>query len=100
MAAQLRTPLHEVMEWPQWSVDLMQTFLSREPPGEDRCEAAVAQQTALWVGSKTPKGKPRSRVSDFMMFRDAWERKMDAATQARYTPEELKTMAVLGMKLQ
>lgn len=85
------------MQWPQWSVDLMQTFLSREPPGEDRCEAAVAQQTALWVGSKTPKGKPRSRVSDFMLFRSVWERKIDAT---RYSPDELKTMAALGMKLQ
>jgi hypothetical protein len=57
----------------------------------------VAQQTALWVGSKTPKGKPRSRVSDFMLFRDVWERKIDAS---RYSPDELKTMAALGMKLQ
>lgn len=85
------------MQWPQWSVDLMQTFLAREPTGEDRCEAAIAQQTALWVGSKTPKGKPRSRVSDFMMFRDVWERKIDTS---QYTPDELKTMAALGLKLQ
>lgn len=85
------------MEWPQWSVDLMQTFLAREPTGEDRCEVAIAQQTAMWTASKTPKGKPRSRVSDFMLFRDVWERKIDAS---RYSPDELKTMAALGMKLQ
>jgi hypothetical protein len=97
MAAQLRAPLHEVMQWPQWSVDLMQTFLAREPPAEDRCEVAAAQQTALWAGSKTPKGKPRPKVSDFMLFRDVWERRIDAS---RYTPDELKTMAALGLKLQ
>jgi hypothetical protein len=85
------------MQWPQWSVDLMQTFLAREPPAEDRCEVAVAQQLAVYVGGKLPKGKPRPKVSDFMLFRDVWERRIDAS---RYTPDELKTMAALGLKLQ
>ena len=97
MAAQLRAPLHEVMQWPQWSVDLMQTFLSREPPGEDRCEIAAAQQMAMWAGSKTKKGSARPKVSDFTLFKGVWERRIDAS---RYTPDELKTMAALGLKLQ
>jgi hypothetical protein len=32
-----------------------------------------------------------------MLFRDVWERRIDAS---RYTPDELKTMAALGLKLQ
>ena len=75
----------------------MQTFLAKEPTAEARCEVGIAQSSALYIGGKLPKGKPRPKVSDFMMFRGVWERKIDAS---RYSPEELKTMAALGMKLQ
>lgn len=85
------------MQWPQWSVDLMQVFLSREPTAEERCEVGIAQSSAIYVAGKLPKGKPRPKVSEFMMFRDVWERKVDAS---RYSPDELKTMAALGLKLQ
>ena len=97
MAAQLKEPLHKVMEWPQWSVDLMQAFLSREPTAEERCEIGMAQHTAIYVGGKIAKGKPRPKVTDFMMFRTVWERKMDFS---RYTPDEIKTMAALGLKIE
>jgi hypothetical protein len=45
------------MEWPQWSVDIMQTFLAKEPTAEARCEVGIAQSSALYIGGKLPKGK-------------------------------------------
>lgn len=95
LAAQLGKPLHEVVEWPAWSVQLMQVFLSREPTAEERCEVAVAHASAIYAGANMSRGKPRPKISDFMLFRNAWEQKID---ESRYTADELKTMAVLGLK--
>lgn len=74
---------------------MMQAFLAKEPTAEERTEIAVAQVSAVYVGSKLAKGKPRPKIVDFMLFRDAWEQKID---ESRYSPDELRTMAVLGLK--
>jgi hypothetical protein len=84
------------MQWPDWSARLMQAFFAREPAAEDRIETAIAHLSAIYVGAHRQKGKPAPKIADFLLFRGAWDRKIN---QARYSPEDLKTMAALGLKV-
>lgn len=73
LAVVFRRPLHEVLDWPAWEAALLAEYLSHEPCGDDRTEIAVAQLAAIYVNAHRQKGAQPRRISDFLLFHDAWK---------------------------
>jgi hypothetical protein len=61
------------MGWPDWSVRLLAEFLAKEPAPPVRIEASVAQLAAIYANAHRRKGAAPHKVSDFLLFDDAWQ---------------------------
>ena len=68
-----RQPLHEVLRWPAWEVDLLRAFLEREPAPEERIERLIAHLTAITSNvNRDPNKSDATRVEDLLPHRRAW----------------------------
>lgn len=74
----MRRPVHEVLEWPLWVVRAYAEFFMREPPAEERCEALLAEQAAMFASVNRSPGAPATRASDFRPFLSAWDMPAEA----------------------
>lgn len=61
------------MNWPAWEVALLADFLHKEPSPGDRVEVAIAQITTLYYNMHRKRGTPPYKISDFLLYRDAWK---------------------------
>lgn len=52
--------------------------MAREPAPDERIEYAVAQLAAMYANAHRGKGKAPHKLSDFMLFRDAWKTEQEA----------------------
>lgn len=68
-----RRPVHEVAGWPAHEVDLIETFIAREPPPDVRTEIAVARLCELFVKAWSSDNKRAISIMDFLPFTKTWE---------------------------
>lgn len=84
----MRQPLGVVMAWPAAHVELLQAFMAKEPPAEERCEVMLAQLSALAFNRTRGKGESAMSAADFLMD-DPW------VVKPSLTPDEDRMRAVL-----
>jgi len=65
--------LQDVLGWPAWVVSSLREYLGHEPAPIERLEYAMAQGAAIYVNSNRAKGSPSRKVTDFMLFNNAWK---------------------------
>lgn len=80
-----RTPLHEVMQWPAKHIALLATYLGREPAPEVRIEQGIAQLCALVVNAMRNKESKPAKLSDFLLYHDAFKAPQVELTSDRYS---------------
>lgn len=68
---------------------LLAEFFAKEPDPATRIEIAVAQLTACYVNAHRRKGDQPHKVSDFLLFRDAWKQSEESEE-----PESLSALAM------
>jgi len=61
------------MALPAWEMMAWAEKLSKEPTPQERTEIVIAYLCSLIYNSKKGKNKPAKKVSDFMLFKDAWK---------------------------
>lgn len=61
------------MVLPAWEMIAWAEKLSKEPTPQERTEIVLAYLCSLIYNSKKGKNKPAKKVSDFMLFKDAWK---------------------------
>lgn len=89
-----RRPVHEVATWPAAEMDLIESFLAREPAPDQRVEIAVARMCELFANAWCRSDGPRVSVMDFLPFLDAW--KPSLLTDPRYSEADREVLRVLG----
>lgn len=57
---------------------MLSQYLAREPAPDERIEYAVAQLAAMYANAHRGKGKPPYKITDFMLFRNAWKTEQEA----------------------
>jgi hypothetical protein len=70
-------PLGQVAAWPAWQLDLLETYLAREPAPVERLEVAIARLTAQFVHANQAPNQPTPKVIDFLPYRQAWPEPTD-----------------------
>lgn len=73
IAENLGITLNEALDLPSWEFVSWAEKWSKEPPPLERVEIAIAYLCTLFYNSKKGKSKPAKKISDFMVFRDAWK---------------------------
>lgn len=68
----IRRPLHEVMQWPAWTLGAYAEYLRKEPAPDEKLEYMVAYAIATYVNSNRARGTEAKPITDFMLFRNAW----------------------------
>lgn len=82
MADRHGQPLSFVLEnYPAWELPYWAAWYSREPTDGQRVEFAVARFMCSWASAHTEKGKPKPKVSDYLI-KDYWEEKAEVNRKA------------------
>lgn len=76
----------EIAAWPAWVIDLLDTFLAREPSEGDRIEIALARQAAMWSSDDN------AEATDFLPFLNAWS---EEEQSGEYSKADLKVINAL-----
>lgn len=58
---------------PEWEVRLWATYFSREPGPDERLEYGIANLLSHYVNAHKARGKKSSKISDFLLFQNAWK---------------------------
>lgn len=91
-----RRPVHEVAGWPAREVDLIETFIAREPPPDARMEIAIARLCELFVKAWSS-DKRQVSLMEFLPFLKAWNApELDRLiNDARYSDVDREVLKVL-----
>jgi hypothetical protein len=93
-----RRPVREVAKWPAWEVRLLEEFLRREPDPGTRIEYTLAGFAANYFNSHARAGSPRLKLTDFLLFDQAWSKEFDEASFSsdRYSDLDREIFSNLG----
>lgn len=69
----------------------MEHYLARDPAPTERVEVMLAQLTAYFVKANQGKGGGEKKVSDFLLYRNAWPDESDG----RYNETDKQVLAEL-----
>lgn len=95
LAVYFRRPLHEVAKWDAAEIRLLQAFIAREPPAEERLDIAIAGLRCLLSNYLRPAGRAPFRLLDFLPFHDPWKPAPVAADE-RYSDLDREIISALG----
>ena len=88
----MRKPLHEVLRWPAWIMDVYAEFLQREMPIAERVEILLAELNANYAAVHRREGAAAPNVSDFLRCRDGWADKSPQFSDERYSDVDREIM--------
>lgn len=74
LALLFQKPLHEVLQWPASHLRLWANWIIRERTPLERIEMAAAQVCAVIANVNRKKGSKALSVSDFMLFKNIWNK--------------------------
>lgn len=89
----MQRPILEVMAWPAWEVQILESFLAREPAPLERIEQAVARLTMNYVARHRGADQPAPALADFLPYRDAWAAAFDQSEFDAMILDELEREA-------
>lgn len=82
--------MREIASWPAWEVRLLDHYVNKQPPAEDRVEFAVATLCALFFNAHRGQGQPPRRLKDYLPFLDPWP------MPGRYSELDREVLEALG----
>lgn len=85
------------MDWPVSHIRLICAYLGTEPSAEERAEYAIAQMTSILVNVNRAKGKPPARLSEFLIFRDAWKKTVDVNSSRYSAADKLMLTSLMSI---
>lgn len=91
LSLELRTPLAEILRWPEWQVEAYATFMAREPSREQRIEILLAKIACRVFNVTRAAGASALESRDFLLQQDLWAPEGAAPLDS----DEMKLMAVL-----
>lgn len=59
-----------------WELSMWSEKLSKEPTALERIEVAIAYLCQIQWNTKKGKNKPAKKITDFLLFANAWEEKV------------------------
>lgn len=87
----MRTPLAEILRWPDWQVDAYAAFMEREPTPDQRIEILLAKLASRIFNVTRAAGASATEARDFLLPKDLWA--PEGATPIE--SDEMKLMAAL-----
>lgn len=85
--------------WPAWEVDLIETYLDRQPPPEQSASELLAQLCAMYGNVHRAENVPPHKAADFLPPADAFAPVLSPPPSQQYSDVDKSFLAAFGMKI-
>ncbi len=88
----------EVLRWPAWELDLVETYLSRQPAPGERVEIAIARLSEMYANSHRGRSDPEFGLRDFLPYLNPEWKPLPRFDSARYDDVDRSILEAFGAK--